>query len=486
MTKINIFTEGGEDIGLGHLTRCIAFSQAIKEIDADIKIKFIISGDNSAIEFLKDYDIYFINFDWQKQDDKILDLVRNNDLVVIDSYLANESVYDKISTVLYKRFNLNSSILNPLVMIDDYNRIEYPAGIVVNPSIYGDKLNYPQKGDVIYLLGKDYIILRKEFWDVPIKKINKKVKNILITFGGINHSALIYKIINYLRNKFDFNFYLVGSKNRVDAKEIFNLMLKADICISGGGQATYELARIGVPTIGICFAENQRLNLEGWQKAGFIEYVGWYKDENILDRLIDSINKLIPYQERIKRNKIGRSYIDGKGVNRIVEIVLNKEVKKIKLRSATEENSVDIWKWRNHFKIRRWCFNTNKIDYSSHRKWFFNKLRDKNTRIYIAKQNKNKIGVIRFDIGKKSVTVNISLNPYFLGKGLGSKIIRYGTEKFIREVGNDKPIIAEIKKDNIVAQKAFLKAGYNNFYKKKKENKNLIAVGFYFQNKHEK
>ena len=38
------------------------------------------------------------------------------------------------------------------------------------------------------------------------------------------------------------------------------------------------------------------------------------------------------------------------------------------------------------------------------------------------------------------------LNPDFLGKGFGSKIIRLGTEKFIKERQPDKSIHAEIKK----------------------------------------
>ena len=144
-------------------------------------------------------------------------------------------------------------------MIDDYNRIDYPKGIVVNPSICGDKLDYLRKSDTIYLLGKDYIILRKEFWNVPEKKISKKIKNVLITFGGMNNYDLANKIGDYLKEKFNIKIYIVNVKNnKLTAKEMLNLMLESDVCISGGGQTTYELARVGVPTIGICLAENQK------------------------------------------------------------------------------------------------------------------------------------------------------------------------------------------------------------------------------------
>ena len=57
-----------------------------------------------------------------------------------------------------------------------------------------------------------------------------------------------------------------------------------------------------------------------------------------------------------------------------------------------------------------------------------------------------KIGAIRFEDKGEAVKVNIMLNPDFLGKGFGSKIIRLGTEKFIKERQPDKSIHAEIKK----------------------------------------
>ena len=72
---------------------------------------------------------------------------------------------------------------------------------------------------------------------------------------------------------------------------MLNLMLKSDICISGGGQTTYELARVGVPTIGICLAENQKNNLMGWKSLGFIENLCWdNEDESLIEEIYNSFN----------------------------------------------------------------------------------------------------------------------------------------------------------------------------------------------------
>jgi spore coat polysaccharide biosynthesis predicted glycosyltransferase SpsG len=94
-------------------------------------------------------------------------------------------------------------------------------------------------------------------------------------------------------------------------------MLKADLCISGGGQTTYELARVGVPTIGICFAENQLNNLIYGEKEEYLKFVGWYDEENLIIAL-ENIIKELDYNKRKIMNRKGKAMIDGIGVKNIV------------------------------------------------------------------------------------------------------------------------------------------------------------------------
>jgi UDP-2,4-diacetamido-2,4,6-trideoxy-beta-L-altropyranose hydrolase len=308
--KILMLTEGGEKIGFGHITRCIALCEAFEE--KDITPELVVNGDDSILDLLKHKNFKIYN--WIKNKEKLLQDIANSDFVVIDSYLAEKSIYDKISEVT------NCKIL----MIDDYNRIDYPKGIVVNPSIYGDELDYLRKSVAIYLLGKDYIILRKEFWTVPEKKINKKVENVLITFGGVNKNNLAEKIGNFLREKFNINIYIVNAKiNKLTAKEMLNLMLESDICISGGGQTTYELARAGVPTIGICLAENQIGNLTSWEKVGILKNANWFNNK-MLFQAIEKIFNDLSFDSRLRMSKTGKECFDGQGSKRIIKEILRR------------------------------------------------------------------------------------------------------------------------------------------------------------------
>lgn len=318
--KAAIVTEGGKGIGFGHIVRCVSLCHAFEE--RKVEPDLIVNGDAAILNLLngRSYEM----FNWIKEKDRLLACIKNSDVVIVDSYLADKALYNEI---------LKASSFRILAMIDDYRRIDYPDGVVVNPSIYGEKLHYPKKDGLVYLSGRDYIILRKEFWKIPEKKINKDIKNILITFGGIDYSDRIYKIVNYLEKKFNFNFFIVDPlKNRVNAKEMLDLMLKADICISGGGQTTYELARVGVPTIGVCFAKNQALNLIEWHRKNFIEYVGWYNERGLLEKIAGAINRFTPYKERVKRSKVGRDYVDGYGAKRIVDVLINKSESGLRLK----------------------------------------------------------------------------------------------------------------------------------------------------------
>lgn len=306
--KFIILTEGGKNIGFGHLSRCVALYQALNNFKAESEIEYFFKGDSEAGAFLQKHDIEAVCYDWISDISKLVIKVNVEDKIIIDSYLAPKSLYDELS----------NKAGGKILMIDDYNRIEYPAGIVVNPSIYGEHLKYPKRKNVRYLLGKDYIILRKEFWEVPDKQINKKVKNILVTFGGMVESDLIDKIIHSL-DSYRFNFISVdASKRKHTAADMLRYMLDADICISGGGKTTYELARVGVPTIGICFAENQKRNLEYGDQAGYLKYAGNSNDKDLLDKIKNKYEELT-LNERIKMSEIGRKNIDGRGHTRIIK-----------------------------------------------------------------------------------------------------------------------------------------------------------------------
>ena len=120
----------------------------------------------------------------------------------------------------------------------------------------------------------------------------------------------------------------------------------------------------------------------------------------------------------------------------------------------------DMFEWRNHPDIRENFFNQELLSWDEHEKWFTSKLKDPDATVYMAYYRKEKIGTIRFERENSMIKTSVMLNPLFLGKGLGSQVIKMGVKRFIMEKNPDMQIIAEIKKDNVASIKAFEKAGF--------------------------
>ena len=387
--KIHIITEGGKNIGYGHITRCLSLYQAFKE--KGIIPEFIINSDNS-IKCILNHENYQI-LNWIQEKNKLFKIIKDSDIAIIDSYLADISFYEEIS-----------KLVKIAAYIDDNKKLDYPKGIVVNGSIYAEKLNYPKKEGIVYLLGPKYILLRKEFWEVPEKEIKENIETIMVTFGGDDSKNMTPKIMNLLNKEYPNlkrNIIIGRAFNNLDeikkeaneytnliyypdAEEMKEVMLESDVAISAGGQTLYELARVGVPTIGICVADNQKRSIKGWKRVGFLEYVGWYNVNNILEKIKNSIKYLEDVKERKNKSKVGREYIDRQSSIRIIKVLLfNLYKKNLILRKVNFEDALDIFNLSNDDLVRKNSFNSKKIEWKNHLIWLKKKLEDENS-IYFA------------------------------------------------------------------------------------------------------
>lgn len=132
----------------------------------------------------------------------------------------------------------------------------------------------------------------------------------------------------------------------------------------------------------------------------------------------------------------------------------------IELREADLDDMKEIYDWRNHPDVRKNSFSSEPIPWYEHERWFRAKMTDPGTTIYIALFCGEKAGSLRFESFSEGVRVSVMLNPVFTGRGLGPEIIRQGTEKYLREKSPEKPVIAEIRTDNVRSRKAFQKGGF--------------------------
>ena len=123
LKKILIVTEAGKKIGFGHYIRCSALRDQLESIGI-VTVMYV---------FAKDYNLEdkkVIKENWI-QNLEVLNEYKSCDLVLIDSYLSDFNVYQKIKNTF-----------NVVVAIDDYNRISYPVNCIINPNLSYKGLEY--------------------------------------------------------------------------------------------------------------------------------------------------------------------------------------------------------------------------------------------------------------------------------------------------------------------------------------------------------
>lgn len=465
--KVAIITEGFENTGYGHITRCISLYQAFEE--RNITPIIYLNGDEKSKSFLININYELIN--WLTHPAQLIKKIINSDIVIIDSYYASKEFYENIS-----------KFTKLLLIVDDFMRIDYSSGIILNGSINAESLQYPTKKGIEYLLGTQYIPIRKAFWNNPARKYKNKIETILITFGGQDIRNLTLPVLNAVN---DYNpsikiNVVFGNKDGNILKELKNkypnsefyfsindeamktLMLESDLAITAAGQTLYELAATGTPAIAVAVADNQKININEWHKAGYLLEPIFYNDINCIKKIVDQLKKLESIRLRKKIGNNGKTKVDGRGSQKVINYLIEKYCIEdgFYLRKAVTEDSKKVFELSNDPAVRKQSINKNQISWDEHSNWFQNKINDKNYLFFLAfDKEDNFIGQIRFQIKDNSATVSISITKEFRGKGLSKKIIKAGCTKLFNEYST-KVIIAYILPDNQASINGFKSAGF--------------------------
>lgn len=467
--KVSIVTEGFQNTGYGHITRCLSLSQAFSK--RNIGTTIYINGDENSSKALSLYLYNYKIIDWLTHPSKLIKEINHSDILIIDSYLAGKEYYNNFSKVC-----------NLCLFIDDNLRLDYPEGIILNGTINAEFFPYKNGSPHTYLLGTKYIPLRDDFWNVPARKINPKVQSILITFGGQDQKGLTLPVLNILNEAYPDiqKNVMIGSgfanqktlekleseKVKIEVSpyphEICDLMMSSDIAISAAGQTLYELAATGTPTIAISVVENQKNNIYEWKKRGFLLDTIFQTDVNYLKKIIDKVELMQSITVRKKMSGIGRDNVDGRGAVRVIDSLISRHSQStgFYLRNAAYMDSKIVFELSNDPDVRINSIHKGGIDWNSHQEWYDEILGRKNYIFLLAfDKNDNFIGQIRFEIKDTTATVSISLTKEFRGKGLSKNILKEACAKIFLDE-NVADITAFILPNNSASIKGFVSAGF--------------------------
>ncbi len=296
MRRVIFFTEGGRDYGFGHVARSGAVAKELLRRGADIS--FFVAGDGTVSEVLSGID--FEITDWHGKYESV---ISSGSFFFVDSYRAGAGFFAALKSD------------GKFAVIDDYNRLDYGADILINPSVGAEKIEYGKGSASEFLVGAKYVILREPFGNAGKIEIRKSIENVFLSLGATRNNLL--GELEIFLTKSGFNVLKAEPGSGRGADDIYKKMFASDIAVSAGGQTLYELISLGVPTIAVSVADNQKTNISGLLEAGAILFAGNGSDPRIVNLIKDAFERVKDYELRLSMYK-NSSVVDNGGVNRIV------------------------------------------------------------------------------------------------------------------------------------------------------------------------
>lgn len=262
----------------------------------------------------------------------------NNPFVIIDHYHANSRY----------QLNLYENGVRWL-QFDGCRQKCFWADWILNFSLFAKDCDYsstecPRGAETKLLLGPHYAFIRKEFIDAKRQTgIQQRVRKLLYAFGGGDDRGATLFALDATKSIGEdlVRVVLISSLNpnlpdilewarrtdlnisiRVDEPQIARTMADTDIALIAGGGTPFETAALGIPSIIINIAANQKRNASAFQDAGTAIDLGSLAElkpsalANQVAELISDTNK------RHAMATKGRNLIDGKGAKRVANLLL--------------------------------------------------------------------------------------------------------------------------------------------------------------------
>jgi UDP-2,4-diacetamido-2,4,6-trideoxy-beta-L-altropyranose hydrolase len=284
--KIAFRLDADNRTGMGHAYRCSALADALAAFGCEC---VFFSRDNEKIRAFAA--ARRIGFEaapvagLSEEMDFMKTALIKYDMLIIDSYAVSDWYID----------TLNKSGGFAVACVDDNALYRYSCDVLINGNLHAKELEY-RVGDKkpLMLLGGEYTLLRDEFSTAEPIKVRDKANRVFVCFGGSdphNFTSLAVKTLKVIP---DIEITAVlgfmaacaydeihAAKNVAvikDPASISDVMRSCDIAVTACGSMVYELAALGMPSVSIVQADNQKIIAE-------------YLNKNALMKVIDYLDK---------------------------------------------------------------------------------------------------------------------------------------------------------------------------------------------------
>ncbi len=322
--KIILRADGEENLGMGHIYRCLSLAYRLTGHD----LLFVTDERCSlGLKMIKDS---FFKYKTIQDCSSMYEIVKE--------YKPDIVINDILDTSAEYISRLKTSVPRVVNFEDKGMGAEY-ADCVINAL-------YEGKGKHNVFNGFEYYFIRDEFLQTPPKKFSEEIKNIMVLFGGTDPSDLTRKIYPILQEVSqdhpEIEFHIITGfgypyKNEIkedpchriyvhhDVRRVSSYMKQADLAITAQGRTIYEFACMGVPSI--VLAQNKRETEHTFASIGngFINLgMGMEREPSAIKNTIDWLIHTPSVRKEMYKLLTSKDFKQGQ--DRVIKLILGEDI----------------------------------------------------------------------------------------------------------------------------------------------------------------
>lgn len=473
-----IRADGAPEIGLGHVMRCSALATLLYECGWDCA--FALSDEAAAAALSPRWMVQIL----PKTDasGEAIALARHwregCDLLIVDHY-GRDAGFERACRDWARR----------ILVIDDLVDRPHDCEILLDPApprpaaAYTDLLS----PDCRILAGLSYALLRPRFAMLRSAALARRdqsmeVRRVLVSMGGMDAANLTSRVLDAVAiaaPNLDIDVVLgagappldeirarTAANHRISLHvgidDMASLMADADLAIGAGGTSSWERCCLGLPSLVLVAADNQRPGAQflASREAALVidEEGGTQAATDIalqLRRLLDD-----PLLRRSLGEKAA-TLCDGRGGWRtllgLVAPAHARDGGEVSLRLAEPSDAMIMFDLQTAAETRLYSRNTVPPTQAEHLAWFANALVDPHRLVTVICHRGAPAGVLRLDrcTGAGEFEISIAVMPARHGNGIGA-----ATLGLAQSLMAGATLLAEIDPANLASQHLFRGAGF--------------------------
>lgn len=285
MPQAIIRVDASTDIGTGHVMRCLTLAQALKR--HEVSVSFVcadLPGNKNALIQASGFRVAVISptTDWAQDAAQTQSHLKTTqpDWLVVDHYGLDASWQQAV------RANVKR-----LMVIDDLDNRTHHCDLLLDQSLDRNRHAYAttQAMGADVLLGPHYALLRDEFAALRAQAMQRRVQprleRLMLSMGGVDAQNFTTDALNALHmagwhERVDMVVILganaphraevaqtvqrMGARVRLleNVTDMAHLMAQCDVAIGAPGTSSWERCCMGLPTVLVIQADNQRHNAQ--------------------------------------------------------------------------------------------------------------------------------------------------------------------------------------------------------------------------------